>query len=313
MRHFYLRLIACGFAIIACGAVHADTLSATLDDFRRARQEGVTSYLLDIDNDSLLLNKDDGFYTSGIRYTQEYTMRGSGQVTRFGWRIGQELYTASDIKLPPELVGPPNHPYAGWLYGGVYKELHHEDGTHYRIGLDVGCLGPCAGGERTQTNLHRILNQPLPRGWPKEVKNEVGAVLYGELAPARWRLGERVDMTPSIKGRFGNIFTDLGGGLTVRAGHLNNLPDQQSLYAFMRADAHAVGYNATLQGGYFSGGNPHTVAPKRFVGEAEIGVVWANGPYGARGGLVRRSNEVRDLPNSIGAQNYLHLQFSYAP
>lgn len=312
MRHSHLRLIVSGLAIIACSAAHADTLSAIFDDFRRVRQEGVVSHILDIDNDSLLLNKDDGFYTSGIRYAQEYTTRGSGDITRFGWRLGQELYTSSDIKLPPELVGPPNHPYAGWLYGGVYKELHHEDGTHYRIGLDVGCLGPCAGGERTQTNLHRILNQPLPRGWPKEVRNELGVVLYGELAPVRWSLGEHVDMTPTINGRFGNIFTDLGGGLTVRAGHLNNLPNRHSLYAFMRADAHAVGYNATLQGGYFSAGNPHTVAPKRFIGEAEIGAMWTNGPYGARVGLVRRSNEIRDLPNSIGAQNYLRLQFSYA-
>lgn len=313
MRYSSLRLIACSLAIIACDAVHAGTFSAVFDDFRRAREEGVTSHILDIDNDSLLLNKDDGFYTSGMKYTQEYTMRGAGQVTRFGWRIGQELYTASDIKLPPELVGPPNHPYAGWLFGGVYREAHHEDGTHFRIGLDVGCLGPCAGGEWTQTNLHRLLNQPLPRGWPKEVKNEIGVVLQGELTPARWRVGDHLDMAPSINGRFGNIFTDLGGGMTVRAGHLNNLPNRPALYAFMRADAHAVGYNATLQGGYFSGGNPHTVAPKRFVGEAEIGAVWADGAYGARIGLVRRSNEIRDLANSIGAQNYLRLQFSYKP
>lgn len=313
MRPFHLRWIAACLALAASETVYADAMSTLIADFHRAREEGVASHIVDIENDSLLFNKNDGFYTSGLRYTQAYTLRGSEQVTRFGWRIGQEFYTASDIKLPPEFVGPPDHPYAGWLYGGMFKETHHEDGRYLRIGLDVGCLGPCAGGDRTQTTLHRILHQPLPRGWSKQVKNEIGVVLYGDLAPLRWHAGENVDITPSINARFGNIFTDVGASFIVRAGRLDKLPDQSALYGFLRTDAHAVGYNATLQGGYFSSGNPHTVTPKRFVGEVELGATWVSGPYGARIGLVRRSNEIQDLPNSVGAQNYLRLQFSYTP
>ena len=76
---------------------------------------------------------------------------------------------------------------------------------------------------------------------------------------------------------------------------------------------HVVGYNATLQGGYFSDNNSHTVEPQRLVGEAEAGVMWSDGAYGAKVGLVRRSNEIEYLPNSIGAQNYLRLLFSYMP
>jgi hypothetical protein len=307
------KLIAGYLAIAVCGAARADVLSGFFDDYQRARKEGVTTHVLDIDNDTLLLNKNDGFYTSGLRYTQIHTMNGAGQMTSFGWRIGQELYTASDIKLPPALIGPPNHPYAGWLYGGLYKEVHREDGTHLRVGVDVGCMGPCAGGYWTQTNFHRVIDQPLPRGWSKQVRNEAGVVLYGDMAPVRWQVGQHADITPGVNGRFGNIFTDVGVGVTARAGRLDALPNGRALYGYVRTDVHAVGYNATLQGGYFSSGNPHTVEPKRVVGEAEIGMMWREGPYGARLGLVRRGNEIRDLPNSIGAQNYLHLQFSYTP
>lgn len=313
MSQLNLKLIAGCLTIAACGAAHADGLTGFFDDYQRARKEGVATHLIDIDNDTLLFNRNDGFYTSGLRYTQTYTMSGSGQLTGFGWRIGQEQYTASDIKLPPALVGPPNHPYAGWLYGGLYKEVHRDDGTHMRIGVDIGCLGPCAGGERTQTAFHRVLNQPLPRGWPKQVRNEVGVVLYADMAPVRWHAGEHVDITPSVNGRFGNIFTDIGTGLTARAGRLNALPNQSALFGFVRAEMHAIAYNATLQGGYFSRGNPHTVDPKRLVGEAELGMVWSHGPYRTRVGLVRRGNEIRELPNSVGAQNYLRLQFSYSP
>jgi lipid A 3-O-deacylase len=313
MRYFYLKPIAACILIAACDVANADAMSGLVAGYQQARAQGTVSHIVDIDNDTLLLNKNDGFYTSGFRYAQTHTLHGAEKATTFGWRIGQELYTASDIKLPPELVGPPNHPYAGWLYGGFFKEIYRADGTYSRLGLDIGCLGPCAGGEPTQTTFHRILSQPLPQGWSKQVKNELGAVLHASVVPVRWAPAASIDIAPSLTARFGNIFTDAGAGMLVRAGHLNALPAQPSFYGFLRTDVRAIAYNATLQGGYFSKNNPHTVAPKRFVGEAEAGVAWSRGAYAAKVSLVRRSNEIRDLPDSIGAQSYARLQFSYSP
>lgn len=313
MRHSYLKPIAGSMLFAVCATVLADSSSDLLADYRTVSAEGKASHVVDIDNDTLLLNDNDGFYTSGMRYTQAHTLVDGARATTFGWRIGQELYTASDIKLPPELIGPPDHPYAGWLFGGFFKDVSSVEGGHTTLGIDFGCLGPCAGGEWTQKNFHRVINQPLPRGWSKQVKNEVGVVLYAEVAPVRWSPAASIDVTPRFNARFGNIYTDAGAGVTVRAGQLNLLPNQPTLHGFVRADVHAVGYNATLQGGYFSNNNPHTVAPKRWIGEAEAGVVWASGPFGARLGLVRRGNEIRDLPSSVGTQDFLRLQFSYTP
>ncbi|OGB26364.1 MAG: hypothetical protein A3I66_13520 [Burkholderiales bacterium RIFCSPLOWO2_02_FULL_57_36] len=301
------------FAGISVQSSAAGTLGGLVEDFGNAYRNGKTTHLVDIDNDSLLLQRDDGFYTSGLRYTQRYAIGDAAKSTAFGWRMGQELYTASDVKLPPASIRPSDHPYAGWLYGGVFKETHHANGTYRKFGIDIGCLGPCAGGEWTQTNLHRLLNQPLPQGWSRQVKNEAGVVLYADAAPVRWTSGSSFDVTPNFHGRFGNIFTDIGAGLTVRAGRLNQLPDQSALHAYLRVDGRAVGYNASMQGGYFSKNNVHTVAPKRFVAEAELGVAWSSAPYGFNLAIVRRSNEVRDLPNSIGTQNFARLQISYTP
>lgn len=292
---------------------HAGGIGDFFDDFGKARAEGKVTHAVDIDNDTLLLNRNDGFYSSGMAYRQEHTLRGADETAVFGWRIGQELYTPSDIKLPASQVSLSDHPYAGWLYGGVYKQTYRADGTHMLVGIDIGCLGPCSGGEWTQTNFHRIIDQPLPQGWSKQVKNEVGAVLYADVAPVRWAPLASVDVTPSIKGRFGNIFTDVGAGVTVRAGRLNTMPRAPSFFGYLRADARAVGYNATLQGGYFSANNLHTVDPKRWVGEAELGVSWSSGVYGARFAVVRRSNEISGLPNSVGAQTFARLEFSYTP
>lgn len=300
-------------ALVICANAAAGGMSGLLEDYQRVSSQGKASTRIGIDNDSLLLNKDDQFYSSGLQLTRQHTLsQGTDQIS-FGWRIGQQLYTASDTRLPPEQVGPPNHPYAAWLYGGFFKETRRDDGTHLRYGLDVGCLGPCAGGEWTQKNLHRLLDQPQPQGWDKQVRNEWGAIVYGEMAPVRWRPVSWMDATPIIHGRFGNIHTDVGSGITVRAGRLLLLDDRSGLHGFLRLDARAVVYNATLQGGYFSTGDPHTVKPKRAVGEAELGLAWHAGPWLLSGSVVRRSTEIAALSNAQGAQNFVRLLFSYTP
>ncbi|WP_019140664.1 lipid A deacylase LpxR family protein [Noviherbaspirillum massiliense] len=302
------------FVLVAasCNAA-AGPLADLYSDYQRVASEGRKTHIADIDNDSLTLKNEDSLYTSGFRYTRKYTLEDSGGATAFSWRVGQELYTPSDIKLPPEDVGPPDHPYAGWLYLGFFKERFGADGSHTKVGVDLGCLGPCAGGKWTQTNLHRLINQNLPRGWSKQVKNEVGVILHAEMTPVRWMPTSWLDIAPRIEGRFGNIHTDVTGGLTLRAGQLNVLPERPGWFGFVRADMRAVAYDATLQGGYFSSNNPHVVDPRRWVGEAEAGMAWSSGKYGARVSLVRRGNEIRGLSDSIGVQNFLRLQFSYTP
>jgi lipid A 3-O-deacylase len=312
MNKFHPKFLAGGMLAIAAAA-HGGTLGDLSAEYNKARTEGKTWHTLEIDNDSMLLNRDDGLYTSGLRYTQMHVLRTAESVTGYGWRIGQELYSPSDIKLPPELVGPPDHPYAGWLYGGFFKDVRRADGSGSRFGIDIGCIGPCAGGEWTQTQLHRLINQPLPQGWSKQVRNEVGVMLYADLTPVRWQPASAVDISPILKARFGNIFTDASAGLLLRAGRLDTLPGDPTLHVFLRADVNAVAYNATLQGGYFSNNNPHTVDPQRVVGEAQVGVAWTSGPYGLKAVLIRRGNEIRDLPDSVGTQNYLRLQFTYIP
>jgi hypothetical protein len=313
MNQTCLKLVSGLLFSAASAGACADAWENFLSDYRAADAGGRTSHIVDIDNDSLLLNKNDGFYTSGMRYSHVRTIDTGPGTKSFVWRIGQDLYTASDIKLPPELVGPPNHPYAGWLYAGAFQEENRRDGSYSRFGADIGCLGPCAGGEGTQTVLHRILNQPRPQGWSRQVRNEPGLILHGEVAPARWNFGPSVDMTANLHFRFGNIFTDGGVGATVRAGRLNLLPTGPTFHGYIRGTVNAVGYNATLQGGYFTKSNPHTVDPKRWVGSAEAGIAWSGEEYGLRLALVRHSNEIHALPESVGAQDFVRLQFAYMP
>lgn len=316
MPRLSLKLLIGGLLLVPAMLVRADAGPAGQPDFRTAMAQGASSIVLDIDNDSLLLNRNDGLYSSGVRLSQQYALdalgNGSQRVT-YGWSIGHAMYTASDIKLPPEQVRAPDHPYAAWLYGGVFREMRRADGAYSRLGLDLGCLGPCAGGEWAQTKLHRLINQPLPQGWSRQVKNEFGAVLYADVAPARWTLQPWLDLQPSVRGRFGNIFTDATATLTLRAGMLGDLPAAPARLLYLKLGARAVGHDASLQGGYFSSGNPHTVRPQRLTGEAEAGLQWVRPPFALQAAVVRRSNEIRGLPADAGAQSFVRLQLVYSP
>jgi hypothetical protein len=298
--------LALSLLVATCPASAGDLFK----EFDQARQQGRTATQLTIDNDSLLLNRDDGFYTSGAEIGQVYRLAQKDATLLLGWHIGQSLYTNSDIKLRPDQFGPPDHPYAGWLFAGGFREQRKTDGSSVRYGIDVGCIGPCAGGYATQSHLHRLIDQPQPQGWSTQVKNEPGLILSGDFTPLTWRWSPSLELAPNFHGRFGNIFTDAGAGLTLRAGQLDAAAGWQ---AFARLDAVAVAYNATLQGGYFSSDYARAVKPKRLVGEAELGAAIDYGALGLRASVIRRGNEIDGLSNGIGMQNFVRLVFSYTP
>ncbi|HEY5970979.1 MAG TPA: lipid A deacylase LpxR family protein [Pseudoxanthomonas sp.] len=279
--------------------------SLGLHPYLSAWNAGRLSHIAEIDNDSLLLNRDDGFYTSGLRYTAASSLGAHSA----GWRIGQELYTASDINLRGSQLRRGDHPYAAWAYVGVFGKTEQTDGSSRLLGLDLGCLGPCAGGRAVQTRLHKLLNQPLPQAWDTQFKNEAGAMLYGAWTPRRWNASANVDFTPVLQARFGNIHTDASAGLTLRAGQLA----PGGVHAVLRMEARAVGYDATLQGGYFNDDEPRAVQPKRLTGELELGVCWQGGEWDLAASVIRRANEVRGLPASLGAQNFVRLRLAYTP
>ncbi|MDE2428485.1 MAG: lipid A deacylase LpxR family protein [Burkholderiales bacterium] len=299
--------------ILATPLVLAETVDAlpSWQEFKQVRDAGRSVWQLTIDNDSLLLKKDDGFYTSGNKIAQTFVHNTDLQSVSYGWYLGQDLYTASDINLLPSQIAANDHPYAGWIYGGVFRETMKASGQSLRFGLELGCLGPCAAGEWSQTHLHRLLHQPLPQGWSTQLKNEWGAVLSAEVSPGRLLPMSGVDLTPKLKARLGNIFTDASAELTLRAGHLNVLPEQSASYGFARVELKAVAYNATLQGGYFN--DEHTgISPKTAVGEIELGYLWRDGKYGLGASVLRRSNEIKELSNGTGAQNFARVQIFYA-
>ena len=294
-------------AALRCEATQAQP---TLQTFV---EEGRPISTLEVDNDSLLLGRDDGFYTSGLRYSQSYRLR-TAEGWRFaGWRLGQQLYTPSDVRIPPARLNPLDRPYAGWLYGGFFYAVVDADGSELSFGLDIGCLGPCAGGRATQSFIHKVLDQPEPRGWSSQLGNEPGLVLRAGGRAPFWRFHPNADLRAGVSVRAGNIFTDLSAEATLRAGRLQMTADGAGVYGFARGAVRAVGYDATLQGGMLSDEDGRTVRPRRVTGEWELGIQWQDRSWAWRLSVVRRGNEIAGLAESLGRQDFLRLVVSYFP
>lgn len=304
------------FLTTACLVVATLPMAPALaagDEIREIFATGRSTTTLDIDNDSLLLNRADGLYTSGIRIGQNYRVRDGEGWRSAGWRFGQQLYTAKSVQIPPEQLGPFDRPYAGWVYGGLYYRLERIDGSELAFGLDLGCLGPCAAGRQSQEALHRVLNQPQPKGWGSQLSTEFGVVAHVGARGPLWALAPAVDLRPGIAARVGNIFTDVSADLTLRAGQLYPLRDAATVHGFIRGGVRAVAYDATLQGGLFASDPGRTVDPKRLTGEAEAGLQWQGGRWAVRVSVVMRSSEVRRLDEAQGRQDFLRLSISYSP
>ncbi len=288
-------------------------VSAWVRDADAIVEQGRPTTTLDIDNDSIPYRRSDGLYTSGLRLTHSHRLREAGGWRSIAWRFGQQLYTPKHVSTPPELLGPLDRPYAGWLYAGATYRVEADDGSELAWGLDIGCLGPCAGGAATQKMLHRLMDQPRPLGWSTQISNEPGLVgHFGARAPA-WKFGPRIDLRPGLALRVGNIFNDLMLDGTLRAGRLRAAPGDTVAYGFLRAGVRAVAYDATLQGGLFSNDPGRTVRPRRATGEIEAGLQWQRASWAVRVSLVGRSNEISGLPESQGRESFFRLSISYTP
>jgi len=289
-------------------------------EYRQVMQQGQRFAGVTIDNDSLLMKRQDAWYTSGnqvsVYAVKHEDAKDSGLnplavETVYGWHIGQDLYTASDIKVPAKQLSAIDHPYAGWLYAGLYREQSVSDAMQTKVTLDLGCFGPCAGGAWTQNHLHRLLRQPLPQGWDSQLKQEWGVIAGAEWSPAQFSLHENLALRPRLKMRLGNILTDASGELTLRMGQLNHLPHQPLQALQARAELRWVAYDASIQGAYFAD-QSLLVKPRRWVGEFEIAYLYQSGNYHASLAIVQRNSVIEQISNSLGSQKFVRLQVNRA-
>lgn len=144
-------------------------------------------YSLKIEND-IIATGSDGHYTNGFELMRSFkpevdhwtrgfagSMPGwaAEEVDNVAYRFGHQIYTPNEIEQA-ELIED-DRPYAGLLFAGMslFSDMQHEgwreaSGLH----LDVGVVGPAAGGKRIQRWVHDATDSDEPKGWDNQLRNE---------------------------------------------------------------------------------------------------------------------------------------------
>lgn len=208
----------------------------------------------------------------------------------FVFAIGQQLYTPT--RGTPVVVQPDDRPYAGWLFGRWALHAYDSDRSQ-TIALDLGMVGPAAGGESSQNFFHTVEGFTRFRGWRNQLRNEFGLQLAAETRRVAWRRAQ-LSLVGHYGGGLGNIETYLNTGfrLQVGASGLNDFqmppslrpassmarvsassaPANRAPQGFIGVDLRAIGRNIFLDGN--SRAPSHRVSRKPAVAELGAGVSW---------------------------------------
>lgn len=258
------------------------------------------------------------FYLSGpngapapVKWVARHGMRADENDTVFaGIGVGHNIYTPADTQATQAL--PDQHPYAGWLHLSFLGAVD-SGRTLDTLVLDLGVVGPAAGGKWVQNNFHDLVGADEAKGWDNQIRNEPAFVLTYDRkwrAIAEWRRsGFGVDLIPNAGFSLGNVLTQASAGLTLRLGQdLANdygpprvrpalagagffTPrDKFSWYLFAGANGRAVAYNIVLDGNAFREGGP-SVDRRTFVAEAQAGLVLQAGRWQTAFTVVGRTDE----------------------
>jgi lipid A 3-O-deacylase len=193
-----------------------------------------------------------------------------GGVRTHGMRLRYDGFTPRNINEARIRVG--DRPYAAYFYVSLYRTSNQaEKRQRLTTALELGYIGPAAGGKFIQTRIHKLANFTTPRGWDNQVRAD--AVLGYRVAYEKQllALGRAVEGIGTAEASLSTLYTYAEVGGLLRVGHftpyfanpvLGPTPSASSWQCYGQAtvSGRLVGYDATLQGGVFDRSSPYTIA-----------------------------------------------------
>lgn len=251
---------------------------------------------------------------------------GDPRLWRTGLSLGHAMFTPEDISLVNP--NPLDRPYAGWLY--LESSLISYNPAVRGLdtaALQVGIVGPAAGGEFVQTNWHQLIDGEEPRGWDSQLDNELAFVLRlerqrrsgaAQLGPVQF------DADLHYGAALGTLETSATLGFGVRLGtgldgdyapppRLRPAPSGGMAfleverapfewYFFAGASGRVIARDLFLDGNTFRGG-PSVTDRRAIVGDLQGGLVMTAGRASVSFTYVHRTEEFafQDGPSRFGA------------
>ena len=224
-----------------------------------------------------------------VRHLLAAGPRGSTQ--QHGLTLRYDGFTPLRIQDPFIRVG--DRPYAAYLYASFFRGSI-QPARHQRLttALEIGFIGPAAGGKELQTAIHRVTGNAEPRGWDYPIRN-VPIIGYRVAFEKQVAASHYAELLTDAEASLGTLYTFAGTGLRLRAGKFSPYfanrgisspghgtePQPWQLYGEATLQGRLIGYDATLQGSPFTNRDPYTLsasAVRRTVLRGSGGVVLAH-------------------------------------
>lgn len=270
------------------------------------------------DNDAYLAYGQDRYYTNGLFI---YLRRATDQkklpknLNKLIWEVegGQKMYNPQSGQITD--ISYIDRPFAGYLYAGASLNFLFQTENSLKIAIQAGTIGPNAKGQETQELLHSIVGFYEIKGWQWQVGNESAfntSFTYKNLLLRN--ASKKLDLSLDSYLNLGNTFTGAGAGILFRTGDLNQLFHsaitesavshnseskdftERELFFYAKPTLHYVAYDATIQGGLFSGNKGAVVFDtKPFVFSQQAGVMFSKKRWTADFSLTFKSREVKSV------------------
>jgi hypothetical protein len=224
----------------------------------------------------------------GFIATIGHDLWGTGQ-QRLALSLEQSFYTPADtVLVPPD---PHDRPYAGVLLADATL-IQDTDSTRRVFGVQLGLIGPDAGGESIQNGFHDVIGFGHTKGWAYQIQDQP---LLELLDQQTWRFstgeigGLDTEFLPTLEAGLGNLrvyglagsIVRIGQDLDADFGPARLQPGISGAdayhatlpfgwYVFAGVDGQAVGYDATINGTAFRSSPSATLVP--WIGEFEGGL-----------------------------------------
>ena len=261
---------------------------------------------LEFDND--LFSNTDRYYTNGVVLGYTAPALTSWRINRLmiGLRrnsvvksaisLHHGMYTPFTTKLPPTLSD--DRPYASTLFLR-YSQVSEDavSGTRVMAALEAGVIGDAALGRYLQKSVHAgIPSNDEPLGWDTQIRNDVvlnyHLGFHKQVVSARqaevYATSEVVAGTLHTRGAVGisAIAGKIAPGLTPLPGNTMETQSREEKWHYGMEggfEMRLIGYNATLQGGFFSKENIYALKPEeieRLVAALHLGLFAGYGRFG---------------------------------
>jgi hypothetical protein len=267
-----------GFLVISQFVLGQRTETAI--DFNRKTNRLV----IEIENDMLF--KSDHYYTSGTAFSylnkkMKYSpaqlilkSKNSKAIQFSGFGLEQRMFTPYSILNPDSITD--DRPYSAYLLATNFSVLINPE-KHLKISneLGIGIMGPAAAGEQTQSLVHQIIGSPIPIGWENQLNNTFLIDYQFRIEKGFFGDWTANHIVPFAKARVGTLTDRIGIGLLIKFGNVNKTlaeyaQPEKYKNRFMwqwvfEANLQGVFYDATLQGGLFSGDEAINLAKQDII------------------------------------------------